>query len=144
MRRFVCLVLFGALATAAMAAPATASPNLSIDHNPPAHLRPAAAVGIVGAGASTAPETDSPNISTAAAARALGVVGVAATDKYDRASNHGVGGNVARHNFDGLMINEQGWRTEAPRWLRATLALTYSPLLLYLNFALRNELQPAW
>lgn len=83
MRRFVCLVLFGALATAAMAAPATASPNLSIDHNPPAHLRPAAAVGILGAGASTAPETDSPNISTAAAARALGVVGVAATDTYD-------------------------------------------------------------
>ena len=72
------------------------------------------------------------------------ILGVAPRDEYDGDSNHGVGGNVARHNFDGLMINEQGWRTEAPRWLRATLALAYAPLLLYLNLPLQNELRPAW
>ena len=72
------------------------------------------------------------------------ILGMVPKDEYDRDSNHGVGGNVARHDFDGLMINEQGWRTEAPKWLRATLVLAYSPLLLYLNFLLRDELQPAW
>ena len=64
-------------------------------------------------------------------------LGVETTDFYRKESNHGVGGNVARYGFDGVLRSENKWRDEAGILYRLVATLAYAPLLLWIKAARR-------
>lgn len=53
--------------------------------------------------------------------------------RHNHGTNHGIGGNIARHAFDGKIFNEQGWKEEAPLVFKVLTTIAYAPVLFYLK-----------
>lgn len=62
-----------------------------------------------------------------------GKLGLPIREQYNGRANHGIGGNITRYAFDGRLVNEEGWRHEAPVIFRIFTTIVYAPILLYLR-----------
>lgn len=66
-------------------------------------------------------------------------LGVAVLRRYNHGANHGIGGNIARHIFDGKLFDEQGWKDEAPLVFKVLTTFAYAPIILYLKLQNRRS-----
>ena len=53
-------------------------------------------------------------------------------EHFDPTSNHGVGGNIARYRFDGVLKFEDGWKKEAGMIYKLLITAAYVPILVWM------------